>query len=69
MDAVSHEASLRVKRACRRYGRRFVPLRSSGVASLAAALADLQCLDIDGPAYDGPTVFLTREVFDRNAAK
>lgn len=38
VDAVSHDACLRVKKACKRSARPFVPLRSSGVASLAAAL-------------------------------
>ncbi|MEM6925791.1 MAG: DUF2325 domain-containing protein [Myxococcota bacterium] len=41
VDAVSHDACLRVKRACRRGDRPFVPLRTCGVASLAAALHTL----------------------------
>lgn len=39
VDCVSHDAALAVKRLCRQAGRRFLPLRSSGVTSLAAALA------------------------------
>jgi hypothetical protein len=38
VDAVSHGACLRVKKACKRGARPFVPLRSQGVASLASAL-------------------------------
>ena len=39
VDCVSHDAALSVKRLCRQVGRRFLPLRSSGVTSLTAALA------------------------------
>ena len=56
VDAVSHDASLRVKGACRRLGRRFVPLRSSGVSSLSLALRELRSMG-RGPSCDGPTVF------------
>lgn len=41
IDAVSHDACLRAKRACKRGARPFVPLRTSGVTSLAAALQEL----------------------------
>ena len=41
IDAVSHDACLMVKRACKRGARQFVPLRTSGVGSLAAALHEL----------------------------
>ena len=39
VDCVSHEAALAVKRLCRAAGRPFQPLRSSGVTSFLAALA------------------------------
>ena len=39
VDCVSHDAALAVKRHCGRLGRRFLPLRSSGVSSFLAALA------------------------------
>jgi hypothetical protein len=39
VDCVSHDAALTVKRLCRQLGKRFVPLRSSGLASFLAALA------------------------------
>lgn len=39
VDCVSHDAALSVKRLCRQVGRHFLPLRSSGVTSLLAALA------------------------------
>ncbi|MDO9713277.1 DUF2325 domain-containing protein [Paracraurococcus lichenis] len=38
VDCVSHDAALAVKRLCRQLGREFLPLRSSGAASLMAAL-------------------------------
>lgn len=38
VDCVSHDAALAVKRLCRQFGRPFRPLRSTGAASLAAAL-------------------------------
>ena len=38
VDCVSHDAALTVKRVCRQLGKRFVPLRSSGVASFLAAI-------------------------------
>lgn len=41
VDAVSHDACLRVKRACKRGVQHFVPLRTAGVTSLIAALDDL----------------------------
>lgn len=41
VDCVSHLASSQVKRLCREAGKAFVPLRTSGLASFAAALADL----------------------------
>ena len=41
VDCVSHEAAITIKRLCRSFGRRFVPLRSSGLGSFLAALAGL----------------------------
>ena len=38
VDCVSHDAALAVKRLCRQLGRPFKPLRSTGTASLLAAL-------------------------------
>jgi hypothetical protein len=38
VDCVSHDAALMVKRLCRRAGKRFIPLRSSGATSFLAAL-------------------------------
>ncbi|WP_431284554.1 DUF2325 domain-containing protein [Humitalea sp. 24SJ18S-53] len=38
VDCVSHDAALGVKRLCRQLGRPFQPLRSTGAASLLAAL-------------------------------
>ncbi|MDO9712830.1 DUF2325 domain-containing protein, partial [Paracraurococcus lichenis] len=41
VDCVSHDAALAVKRLCRQLGRDFLPLRSSGAASLMAALRNV----------------------------
>ena len=38
VDCISHDACLRVKRTCKQMGKPFVPLRSSGVSSLARGL-------------------------------
>jgi hypothetical protein len=40
VDCVSHEAAWAVKRLCRAAGRPYRPLRSSGVTSFLAALAE-----------------------------
>jgi len=37
---VSHDAALTVKRLCRQLGKPWVPLRSSGLASFLAGLAE-----------------------------
>lgn len=42
VDCVSHDAALTVKRLCRQLGKPFVPLRSSGLGCLLAALADVE---------------------------
>jgi hypothetical protein len=39
VDCISHEAVIAVKRSCRLMGKRYVPLRTSSLASLLAALA------------------------------
>ncbi len=41
VDCVSHDAALTVKRLCRQLGKPWVPLRSSGLGSFLAALAEL----------------------------
>jgi hypothetical protein len=41
VDCVSHAAVLAVKRLCRQSGKRFVPLRSTGIASLLRALGEV----------------------------
>jgi hypothetical protein len=38
VDCISHDAANAVKTLCRQAGKRFVPLRSSGTASLLAEL-------------------------------
>lgn len=38
VDCISHEAALAVKRLCRQAAKRFLPLRSAGLASFVAAL-------------------------------
>jgi hypothetical protein len=40
VDCVSHDAALTVKRLCRQSGKRWLPLRSSGLASFLAALTE-----------------------------
>jgi hypothetical protein len=42
IDCVSHSACLRAKQLCRKYGKAFVPLRSSGDTSFRRALASLR---------------------------
>jgi hypothetical protein len=39
VDCVSHDAVASLKRICRQMGKRYVPLRTSSVACLIAALA------------------------------
>jgi hypothetical protein len=39
VDCVSHDAALTVKRVCRQLGKRWLPLRSSGLASFLVAMA------------------------------
>jgi len=40
IDCISHNAALKVKRMCRQTKKPFIPLRTSGVASLVAALRE-----------------------------
>jgi hypothetical protein len=42
VDCVSHEAAINVKRLCRQLAKPFMPLRSSGMASFAAAIGRLR---------------------------
>jgi hypothetical protein len=42
VNCVSHDAALMVKRLCRQLEKRFVPLRSSGVASFLVALGRIE---------------------------
>jgi uncharacterized protein DUF2325 len=42
VDCISHEAAIAVKRSCRLMGKRYVPLRTSSLACLLAALAAAQ---------------------------
>jgi hypothetical protein len=42
IDCVSHSACLRAKQLCRKYGKAFVPLRSSGDSSFKRALTSLR---------------------------
>jgi hypothetical protein len=42
VDCISHEAAISVKRSCRLMGKRYVPLRTSSLACLLAALAVAQ---------------------------
>jgi hypothetical protein len=44
VNCVSHDAALMVKRLCRQSEKRFVPLRSSGVASFLVALGRIEAL-------------------------
>ena len=40
VDCVSHDAALTVKRVCRQLGKRWLPLRSAGLAAFLAALSE-----------------------------
>jgi len=48
VDCISHAAMLCVKRLCRQAGKKFVPLRSAGLAPFCAALKDLALADPEG---------------------
>jgi hypothetical protein len=50
VDCVSHHAMATVKRLCRQAGKPFIPLRSSGLASLLAGLATLNRASDAAPA-------------------
>ncbi len=41
IDCISHDACLRVKTGCKKWGKAFVPLRNGSKSSLARALQDL----------------------------
>lgn len=51
VDCIDHDSAANLKRLCARHGVVFMPLRSAGVASLAAALADSTA---DGDARGEP---------------
>jgi hypothetical protein len=40
VDCISHAAMLQVKRLCRQAGKKFLPVRSAGLAPFCAALKD-----------------------------
>lgn len=42
IDCISHDACLRVKTGCKKFGKAFVPLRNGSKSSLERALHDLQ---------------------------
>ena len=48
VDCVSHTATLAVKRLCRLAGKRFVPLRSTGMGPFCAAVRSLAATSIEG---------------------
>lgn len=50
VDCVSHAAVLAVKRLCRQSGKRFVPLRSTGIAALLRVLGELALSPTRDPA-------------------
>lgn len=41
MDCVSHAACIKVKQACKRLGKQFIPLRSSGLSSFARGIRNV----------------------------
>jgi hypothetical protein len=45
VDCVSHAAVGMIKRICRNGGKRYLPLRSSGLSSFVAALSGLGSLE------------------------
>jgi len=51
VDCVSHSAARSVKRMCRQAGKRFVPLRSAGIAPLLHAVRAVRAMPL--PAPDG----------------
>ncbi|NHT78299.1 DUF2325 domain-containing protein [Ferranicluibacter rubi] len=42
IDCISHDACLRVKTGCKKFGKAFVPLRNGSKSSLERALHDMQ---------------------------
>jgi hypothetical protein len=50
VDCISHEAAISAKRSCRLMGKRYVPLRTSSLACLLAALAAAQGITPDAMA-------------------
>ncbi|NRP70157.1 hypothetical protein ILFOPFJJ_01035 [Ensifer psoraleae] len=48
IDCISHDACLRVKTGCKKWGKAFVPLRNGSKSSLERALQDLTTSSRDG---------------------
>ncbi|WP_331371916.1 DUF2325 domain-containing protein [Sinorhizobium chiapasense] len=48
IDCISHDACLRVKTGCKKWGKAFVPLRNGSKSSLERALQDLTTNSRDG---------------------
>jgi hypothetical protein len=42
IDCISHDACLRVKTGCKKFGKRFIPLRNGSKSSLERALAEMR---------------------------
>ena len=47
IDCISHDACLRVKHGCKKFGKIFVPLRSSSKSSLEQALKDIRMRQVE----------------------
>jgi len=58
VDCIDHDSASRLKRLCMKQGTPFVPLRSAGVASFAAAIADLDMTASLGQEPRRPTICL-----------
>jgi hypothetical protein len=48
VDCISHAAMLQVKQLCCQAGKKFLPLRSAGLAPFYAALKDLAAAPAEG---------------------
>lgn len=48
IDCISHDACLRVKSGCKKFGKTFVPLRNGSKSSLERALTDMKVRQPDG---------------------
>jgi hypothetical protein len=55
VSCISHDACLQLKRLCKRYGKRLILLRSSGLSGFVSAVDKIEgALRIDGLATPGP---------------